>query len=139
MPLPLFSMNHIAESGHELTFGKYSVKLLDPHSKELFRALEKNGIYIIPLMNEQTPTISKSNAMIILTLMQLHRCLRHIYTPAAIQLVKEHLIDGIKLAPRDETNFCKACVKAKHSCKSFLKEHEGKHNKEYGKLIYSDV
>ena len=39
----------------------------------------------------------------------------------------------------EETNFCKACVKAKHTHDNIPKECTGDCKTEYGALIYSDV
>src|SRR5882724_2064226 len=63
----------------------------------------------------------------------------HMGHAAAKKLVKDGHIVGLLLEMSSEASFCKACTKAKLTCKPVPKEHRSPHVTNHSEKVHSDV
>src|SRR6266487_2928527 len=79
------------------------------------------------------------NAVIGLSIMDLHRRLGHLPLKAIRDLVSKGLVSGIKLIDKDEPEECEACIKARMTRKPIKTERQGERAKAFGEEIHSDI
>jgi len=91
-----------------------------------FEALE-NGLNLLP----------GTRAPATMSLMDLHRCLRHISPAAAIRLIDKQILTGVTVHDRD-VEFCEVCTLAKIKRHPFLKARTHP-TQDVGDVIHSNL
>jgi hypothetical protein len=136
MGLTLVSISKIDDAGYAILFRNKKCKIFTLTKKLIGSIPVYRGVYLV---THRSATESATSAVETVTLDELHRRLGHIAPEAVKKMVKEGLIEGIRLDVSTELKGCTSCEYAKMHRKAVAKERVAESAKELGDEVYTDV
>lgn len=133
----LISIGHCDSAGLHCTFGGNRC-LLCNQSGQILAAIPKiHGLYRFEHDSLMKPSACVAHTAI--SLSELHNRMGHISPVIAGRLVKENVIEGIKVDPSIPTRPCNACTKAKITRKPVPKQRASNLATHQGDKVHTDV
>jgi hypothetical protein len=96
------------------------------------------GLYHVIDSPTSTHTHVASTAIEQISISEFHRQMGHVNHEDLQHMVDDGMVTGVNLDMSSKPEFCKACIKAKATCKPFSKESKTKY-KTYSNKVVSDV
>ena len=130
----LVSLGALDKKGYRTSIGGRNLEHFVPSGEHIACISQlARGLYRIMHAGELV------NAVEIISVMELHRCMGHIAPASAHALVEKGLITGIKLDPNSQEVQCKACIFAHTTRKPFPKMRVGPQAQYFSEEVHTDV
>jgi hypothetical protein len=134
MGLTIVSVGRLDEVGYGIFFRGNTCRIYNDSKKIIGQIpAATNRLYRV----EHGDTVSHSTDLS--PLEELHRKLGHIAPKAVKRLVKEGIVEGVKLDGSEEMGLCDSCEYAKMTRKPIKKERREPRAEKFGDEIHSDV
>jgi len=138
--ITLLSVAYIIQAGYMLYFKQQDYQILNPKNYQMGTIPITNGLYGIQVkIPLQANTVTEDPLTV--TPDELHRLIGYISTNAATKLVKDHLVDRIKLDESQDTpkKMCKSCLYGRMTRKPISKVLEMEASGKMEDKIHTDV
>ncbi|CDO78107.1 hypothetical protein BN946_scf184638.g3 [Trametes cinnabarina] len=150
----LISVGRIDDAGYAVTFAGGECVISDTKGKTVGRIPKKKGLYAVAREHESNSwdavagtacalesnsANAASDALEEVSESDAHSHFGHIAICVIRELVSNGYIKGIKLVKSGDAVPCKACVRAKLTCKPVPSERQGDRATEIGAEVHSDV
>jgi transposase InsO family protein len=136
--LTLVSIAKATDAGFCALFRNDICQMFDKRRKVIGQIKKENGLYWVNHDRSSNIVIAAS-AVETVSIEDLHRRMGHIAPDAAKRLVKEGLVEGLKLDENSRIESCDSCQYAKMTRKPIAKERKEPRTAEVGDLVHSDL
>ena len=138
MAFTLMSVSCVDKAGYSLFIKGGSCIIRSPKSNIIGRIPEVRGLYRVSDSPHSPSTHVANTASKLMSISELHRRMGHVNHDDLRRMVEKGMVTGINLDLNSKPEFCEACIKAKATCKPFLKESKTEY-KAYGDKVIADV
>ena len=135
----LVSCTRMTRLGYKVSLKGSECTIYSPTNRVIGIIPETRGLYRFGEMKTPSPLPTANAASQQMSITDFHRRMGHINQDDLRKMVKEGMIKGIDLDLTSTLDFCKTCVAAKATRKSFPKGSTAENIKAYGDKIMADV
>ena len=144
MAFTLISIICITSAGASVIFKGNFCTILHPDESVIAKVAHTDGLYrlsanVMETINDDEYTLYANAARRPLSLFELHCRLGHIHYGAIKDAIRNGLVEGLKIDPKDANEqFCEACAAGKPTTQPFPKE-SLTHASDFGERVHWDL